>query len=124
MTAANAYNTYCSFDNDGAAGKLALLKFQIQIVLGRWIHDLFELGRPHGRPMALALKGSIRANYRKGVAQGVNMHTVHALNPAAMVRQRLGTAPCVRYSCNRIAMQCLKKGCSESAQNATRRLLS
>lgn len=106
MTAADSYNTYCTFDNDGAAGYLALSKFQIQIVLGRWIHGLFKLGRPHGRPMALALKGSIRANYRKGVVQGLNMHIVLAPNTAAMVRQRLGTAPCVRYCRNHIAMAC------------------
>ncbi len=64
MTAANAYIIYCTFDNNGAAGKLTLPKFQIQIVLGRWIHGLIKLGRPHGRPMELALTNSIRANYR------------------------------------------------------------
>ena len=124
MTAANAYNTYCTFDNDGAAGKLTLPKFQIRIALGRWMHDLFELGRPHGRPRELALTGTIRANYRKGVAQGLNRHVGPAISTAAVVRQCLGTASCVRYSCNHIVMPCLRKGCSESAQNATRRLPS
>jgi hypothetical protein len=86
MAAANAYNTYCTFDNDGAAGYLALSKFQIRIVLGRWIHGLFKLGRPHGRPMVPALNGIIRVNYRKGAARGLKMQNVPAPNTAAVVR--------------------------------------